>query len=312
MATRQNSLLLKACTLPRLANPCFPEDRAASVTQSPIRMMTWGARVLYLGPAFKLSAHRNIVGVLCVCLDGDMDILAGAALAEDRPVACRSVYVPPGTRHLIRFRANRIACLYVDRESEDPSRLMSAMIPVADGLSINHTHHDEIVGVLRAVADGRIPREERNARVAAAYGLINTGETRGDDRIAAAIHAILEDPSQPHRAETLAARVGLSASRFRHAFRAATGVPLKRYRLWVRVGAAMKAVHAGANLTAAAHEAGFSSSAHFSTAYRAMFGMTPSAFVAIAQSFVTTPGETAEGAQDEGPAPQRTGAGGAR
>ena len=84
---------------------------------------------------------------------------------------------------------------------------------------------------------------------------------------------------QPHRSHLMAelgACAGLSASRFLHLFKAETGVPLRRYRLWNCMGAAVAAFRAGQSLTEAAHAAGFASSAHFSTAFRDMFGMMPS------------------------------------
>lgn len=42
------------------------------------------------------------------------------------------------------------------------------------------------------------------------------------------------------------------------------------------MGAAVRACGEGASLTEAAHAAGFANSAHFSSAFRDMFGMMPS------------------------------------
>jgi AraC-like DNA-binding protein len=53
-------------------------------------------------------------------------------------------------------------------------------------------------------------------------------------------------------------------------------VPLRRYRIWNRMGAAVRASGEGASLTEAAHAAGFASSSHFASAFRDMFGMMPS------------------------------------
>ena len=78
------------------------------------------------------------------------------------------------------------------------------------------------------------------------------------------------------RPSRLGKRAGLSPSRFLHLFKAETGVPLRRYRIWNRIGAASRAIAEGRTLTEAAHGAGFASSAHFSTAFRDMFGMMPS------------------------------------
>src|SRR5690606_33483536 len=97
-----------------------------------------------------------------------------------------------------------------------------------------------------------------------------------DPRIAAALSVLHADPAARPSLAALAAGAGLSASRFRRLFRAETGVTLRRYRLWVAMGAAVRAVARGETLTVAALDAGFASSAHFSAAFREMFGLEPS------------------------------------
>ena len=93
------------------------------------------------------------------------------------------------------------------------------------------------------------------------------------------IRAIDEDPTQFARVSDAARFAGLSSSRFQHAFRAAAGVPFRRYRLWRRLGVVARLIGQGASLTEAAYEAGFSSSAHLSATYRTMFGIAPSKLI---------------------------------
>jgi AraC-like DNA-binding protein len=95
-------------------------------------------------------------------------------------------------------------------------------------------------------------------------------------RIVEATKCMRNAPDRSHRLAELARRAGLSPSRFLHLFKAETGVPLRRYRIWNRIGAASRAIAQGQSLTEAAHGADFASSAHFSAAFRDMFGMTPS------------------------------------
>ncbi len=97
-----------------------------------------------------------------------------------------------------------------------------------------------------------------------------------DIRILAALRRMRDEPHRSHSMTELGECAGLSASRFLHLFKAETGVPLRRYRLWNRMGAAVAAFRDGMSLTEAAYAAGFASSAHFSTAFRDMFGMMPS------------------------------------
>lgn len=68
---------------------------------------------------------------------------------------------------------------------------------------------------------------------------------------------------------------GLSASRLRHLFVEQTGLAFKTYLLWLRLTRAVESFAAGASLTQAAHQAGFSDSAHLSRTFRRMFGIAP-------------------------------------
>jgi AraC-like DNA-binding protein len=74
----------------------------------------------------------------------------------------------------------------------------------------------------------------------------------------------------------LAARVGLSGSRLRHLLREHLGVPLVRLRWWFQMRRAARVIERGGDLSRAAHEAGFSDSAHFTRTFRRMFGFAPS------------------------------------
>ncbi len=92
--------------------------------------------------------------------------------------------------------------------------------------------------------------------------------------------SLREHPDKPHALDQVARKANLSPSRFLHLFKAATGVPFRRYRMWVRMGAAVRSMTAGRSLTEAALAAGFASSSHFSTAFREMFGLSPSQLTA--------------------------------
>lgn len=67
----------------------------------------------------------------------------------------------------------------------------------------------------------------------------------------------------------------LSAGRLRHLFVEQTGLPFKTYVLWLRLKRAVQAFANGQSLTQAAHDAGFSDSAHLSRTFRRMFGIAP-------------------------------------
>jgi AraC-like DNA-binding protein len=82
---------------------------------------------------------------------------------------------------------------------------------------------------------------------------------------------VLGDVSLP----TLAGIAGLSESRLRHVFTESLGVALRPYILWLRVQRPCGELIGGASVTKAAHEAGFSDSAHLARTFRRMLGVTP-------------------------------------
>ena len=73
-------------------------------------------------------------------------------------------------------------------------------------------------------------------------------------------------------------RIHLSASRFLHLFSQEVGSPWRTYLVWRRALVAITLVSGGANLTEAAHAAGYTDSAHLSRQFVSLFGITPAAF----------------------------------
>ena len=98
-----------------------------------------------------------------------------------------------------------------------------------------------------------------------------------DPRIRKVIAWAAKQIDQPISLSDALAVGGLSASRLRHLFVEQTGLPFKTYLLWLRLTRAVEVVAGGASLTQAAHEAGFSDSAHFSRTFRRMFGVPAAA-----------------------------------
>ncbi len=101
-----------------------------------------------------------------------------------------------------------------------------------------------------------------------------------DPRISSTLEILADAGSPRLTLAGLAKRVGLSPSRFSHLFREHSGLPLRRYLLWLRLQRAVSTMAAGASLTEAAHAAEFSDAAHMSRTFRSMFGISPSELTA--------------------------------
>ncbi len=75
-------------------------------------------------------------------------------------------------------------------------------------------------------------------------------------------------------AQDVAQDLGLSESRFLHLFKQEMGLPWRPYLLWRRLLCAIKMLSVEKSATEAAHQAGFSDSAHLSRTFKRLFGMT--------------------------------------
>lgn len=244
---------------------------------SQAKLIGWGARVLYLGPAFGLTPHRNATAVLAIGLDDALDVAEDPETEDGRFRTARSVLIPPNTLHHLRISGGRMAFLYLDPLSRDLAVIASRMQETTPRAAFALGGEEPVIELLRDFADDRVTPRDARQGLGTMLGI--GARTQADRRIAAALQRMRDEPFKSHSLAQLGAVAGLSTSRFLHLFKAETGVPLRRYRLWSRMGAAVEAVRQGMSLTDAAHAAGFASSAHFSSTFRDMFGMMPSEFL---------------------------------
>jgi len=227
------------------------------------RIFFWGARALYLGPALGLSPHRNAVAVLCVGVGGSFEFASDPRDPTKAYVTCRSLFIPANTLHHLKADGVSMGFLYVDPLSDD-----------CRSLAAGRGDEARLIAMLEALAEGAIS-PERAPR--ALDSILNRGRRPpADPRIVETLERIRRAPGDVHDLASMAAKAGLSQSRFLHVFKQTAGLPFRRYKIWARMGSAVQAMASGRPLTAAALDAGFGSSAHFSAAFREMFGLAPS------------------------------------
>jgi AraC-like DNA-binding protein len=239
------------------------EQPASGFQDSPVlpRLWTGPARALYVGPGLNLSPHLNVATTIAVSLRQPFDLRTWAKSGGWSPWRSETISVIPSeTLHHLKS-LGPMAFLYLDPLTDRRHPLSQA---------------DLLRGHERLRLMGpRLGLDEAFA----AFGL--RPQRPRDARIARVVQAIERQPDAFGRLQDAATLACLSPSRFRARFDAELGLPFRRYRLWRRMAAVMRTVAAGGTLTEAAHAAGFSSSAHLSSTFKRMFGLTASDLLAL-------------------------------
>ncbi|WP_272475374.1 helix-turn-helix domain-containing protein [Baekduia alba] len=196
----------------------------------------------YRGPAIDVVAHRHAAFQVAIAVQGAVAIVdasgrchRGAALA-----------VAPMARHRI-LTGTDLLTFFVEPHCAFADRLRERC---GDGI----TAAPELRGLTEA--------ELRPVRPSRAL----------DPRLVAAMDAVAAPgTSMPD----VATQVGLSSQRLRTLARQQLGMPLLRWRAWVRLRVAAEALREGRSIADAAITGGFADQAHLTRWMREMMGLTP-------------------------------------
>lgn len=217
------------------------------------------ARAMYIGPGLRLAPHQNAAATIAVALEQPFALRtcprSGAWSCWQQHL---SALIPPQTLHHLDS-SGPMAFLYLDPLTDRRHPLSQEQL---DGGRSRLLEAGPGIGIQDAFAgfglQAKLPR---------------------DARIAQVVLEVEKHPEAFSRIQQAADLACLSPSRFRARFDAEVGLPFRRYRMWRRMAQVMRSIAQGRSLTAAALEAGFSSSAHLSSSFKRMFGLSASAVI---------------------------------
>lgn len=217
----------------------------------------------------ELHPHSHHAIQITFRLKGWFEICVGDVRLRG-PVAA----VGPDTIH--SFRANgAVAFLFIAPESSIGIAVRDLLFGDQPWTDIAHGSFAASLEALRASFENGSSEEELRRVGQAILDLVGSAAPTKmtDPRVVAMIDFARKNLDARLSLPAAASRSGLSPSRARHLFVAQTGLPFKTYVLWLRIELAVALYAAGSSLTEAAHEAGFSDSAHFSRTFRRTFGI---------------------------------------
>lgn len=226
-------------------------------------------RVLYCGPLQRLDVHRYGTAVLHVGVYGPFRI----ALDDGVWHSTRCAIIPAGTRHALDLLGGVHGKLFVERDSGFAKAFDTRL--AGPHATVRFVDQPEITDCFRWVHEADPGASAVGARLDALFTSEQDGAVSVDGRVRRIIELIGQEPDRSYSQGEAARLIDLSASRFLHLFRAETGIPYRRFRVWRRLLIAVQHLHGGDDLTRAAYDAGFSDVAHFSHAFRDAFGVNP-------------------------------------
>lgn len=92
------------------------------------------------------------------------------------------------------------------------------------------------------------------------------------------VRELVQEASTPRSLKDLAASVGASPVYLTSLFRQIEGMPIYRYQARLRLARSLRRLSETDDITTVAMDLGFANHSHFTTAFKAAFGLTPSAY----------------------------------
>jgi AraC-like DNA-binding protein len=208
-------------------------------------------------PVTRLGAHPNVVMAVLAGRAGPITVEhAGGSLTGD------VLLVRPGIVHSV----------WLGRRGADVVYLNGLTFPYHAPLAIVLKGHPEALA-RRSIAGDAGASEELRERLAFATDPLSA-------KMVAIVRAMQADPMRRVSQDELVRYLDMERTRALRAFKAATGLTFRRFKLWSALQHAAMRMAERELVRTAAMDAGFADTAHLSRVFSSMFGLCPSVAIA--------------------------------
>ena len=208
-------------------------------------------------PVTRLGAHPNVVMAVLAGRAGPITVEhAGGSLTGD------VLLVRPGIVHSVQLPARGADVVYLN----------GLTFPYHAPLAVVLKGNLEALA-RRSIAGDPNATEELRQRLAFATDPLSA-------KMAAIVRAMQADPMRRVSQDELVRCLGMERTRALRAFKAATGLTFRRFKLWSALQHATLRMAERELVRTAAMDAGFADTAHLSRVFSSMFGLCPSVAIA--------------------------------
>ncbi|WP_246836945.1 helix-turn-helix domain-containing protein [Leptospira meyeri] len=228
--------------------------------------------VLFVGRLPYLAFHSTITSATVVGLDTEIK----KRVKGNKQWMSSRCFVFDGTLSHETILNGSVGILFADPGSEIGEILTKEAGP--QRLSANPTWAPELIATCFEIqtANPDLYPEILN-RSFPFNRLAPAKKIQDDDRLINVLRKLIENPEETINVEGFASEIGMSESWLQHEFKNVVGLPIRAFRKWFRIKTAVIAIRDGATFADAALSAGFYDQAHFTNAFREIFGISPSA-----------------------------------
>lgn len=244
---------------------------------APSILYLWAKRTLYVGNYNGFGETTQGAASLIFGINGDIEI---THVKTGRKHSAQSFLVPAGETYVLASNGGQIANCYLDVYNEDFSRLKKHMEGSFSSILFNYAAQSMAISAFRRMTDSRLDQQQAKQLL---HNILCIPQADApscvevDPRVVVLVELIRRDPTVTHTGQCLANRVNVSETTMQRLFKAATGVTVRRFRLWHRLFLTASLVAGGRSITDAAVASGFSDASHFNHVFKEMIGMNPSA-----------------------------------
>jgi AraC-like DNA-binding protein len=227
-------------------------------------------RVFYAGLLGRPRQRCSGAFHVYVALAGNLRLTSDSGEMQEGEL----LMVQPNCQHTIESDYRTVLVVWIEPESVPPGtldRLANQMSKDPAGFA----------RCLRAAYTELLQRPLSGEVASPSFDRLCLGEALPqrtlDPRVVKAIALINRFSGEPATAESCAAAVGLSTSRFLHLFKDETDISFRSFRAWKRARHLLNFANQDLNLAHLAQDIGYPDSTHFSHSIRRFYGLKPRA-----------------------------------
>lgn len=234
----------------------------------------WDAFVLHVGDGIATKMHALAAVQVVIGLEATV-----AVRTEHSELEAHCIVIGSNVRHAIS--SGRFAMFWIEPQSDAGRRLVETYCRQRPVARVDPRDLDALARRAAAILD-----DPRSCDVAWSFSMDVLTSLAGELPRGRVVHPAIRKAvrlieAQPHAklsAKEIATEVELSTSRLMHLFRETMGVPLRRFSMWQRLRRAVVILARGGSAGEAAHDAGFTDTAHLNRVLKMMLGARPSDF----------------------------------